>query len=163
MTICCAGYIPGKERISIWNFPTPPSVESVSLPIHVIFNGVLILRTFKAKRVLVTGHAPEYFIPPEDVKMEYLTPVNATSECRWKGLLHYVRIEIAGRRAENAAWYFPTPLPDYLELENYLGFDAHRMDGCYVDGEKTVPDPLPPYRGWITSDIVGPFVIRRLE
>jgi uncharacterized protein (DUF427 family) len=147
-----------KEKESIWDFPTPPRVENISLSIHVIYNGVLIARTYKAKRVIETGHAPEYYIPPEDIKMEYLTPTNATIECRWKGLLHCVNVEVAGKLKKSAAWYFPHPFPDYLELENYLSFNAHMMDGCYVDGEKVIPDPLRPFRGWITRDVLGPFV-----
>jgi hypothetical protein len=32
------------------------------------------------------------------------------------------------------------------------------MDGCYVDEEKVTPEPSTFYSGWITSNIVGPFL-----
>jgi len=156
--VSCAIYTLKRDQESIWDFPTPPKIEDDSSPIHVIFNGVLIARTFKAKRVIETGHAPEYYIPPEDIKMEYLIPGNVISECRWKGPLQYASVEVAEKMKDNAAWYLPTPLPEYLELENYVAFNAHLMDGCYVDGEKVIPDPLPPFRGWITRNVIGPFV-----
>jgi hypothetical protein len=31
------------------------------------------------------------------------------------------------------------------------------MDGCYVDGEKVLPQSGGFYGGWIMKDIVGPF------
>ncbi len=30
-------------------------------------------------------------------------------------------------------------------------------DGCFVDGEKVIPQPGGFYGGWITNEIVGPF------
>ncbi|KYK37215.1 MAG: hypothetical protein AYK18_18400 [Theionarchaea archaeon DG-70] len=91
----------------IWDYPIPPKIEDTSHTIHVIFNGVLIAKTNKAKRVLETGRPPEYYIPPEDIRMEYLTPGEIVDRCKWKGKLQYVRIEVAGKVRENAAWYFP--------------------------------------------------------
>jgi len=154
----CALYSLNKEHESIWDYPIPPKIEDTSHTIHVIFNGVLIAKTNKAKRVLETGRPPEYYIPPEDIRMEYLTPGEIVDRCKWKGKLQYVRIEVAGKVRENAAWYFPETAQDYVELENYLSFHPHLVDGCYVNGEKVAPEPDPPYRGWITKDIIGPFL-----
>jgi len=32
------------------------------------------------------------------------------------------------------------------------------MDACFVNGERVVPEPAQYYGGWITREIVGPFV-----
>lgn len=64
---------PGQE--SVWDYPRPPRLEESTRHIQVIFNGVVIAETRRALRVLETSHPPVYYIPPEDVRMEYLRPV----------------------------------------------------------------------------------------
>jgi hypothetical protein len=31
------------------------------------------------------------------------------------------------------------------------------MDGCWLDGERVLPQPGGFYGGWISSDLIGPF------
>jgi hypothetical protein len=31
------------------------------------------------------------------------------------------------------------------------------MEGCFVDGERVLPQPGDFYGGWVTHEIVGPF------
>jgi hypothetical protein len=38
-----------------------------------------------------------------------------------------------------------------------MAFYPAKMDACYVNGEKVIPQPGDFYGGWITSNIVGPF------
>ena len=47
-------------------------------------------------------------------------------------------------------------LVDLLDFVKFY-FYAGPLDGCFVDGEKVLPQPGGFYGGWITSDIVGPF------
>jgi uncharacterized protein (DUF427 family) len=51
----------------------------------VIFNGVTIAETRRARRVLETSSPPVYYIPPEDVRCEFLTPTSRATICEWKG------------------------------------------------------------------------------
>ncbi len=153
----CALNETNGNKESIWTYPTPPLIESVQRHIQVLFNGVFIAETERTKRVLETGHPPIYYIPPEDVKIEYLTPGNLVTLCKWIGLAHYANLEVAERYSENAAWYYPNPNPPYIELENYIAFYAHLVDACYIDEERVIPEPFSLYGGWITHDIIGPF------
>jgi pimeloyl-ACP methyl ester carboxylesterase len=41
--------------------------------------------------------------------------------------------------------------------EDHLAFYPHRVDGCYVDGERVHAQEGDFYGGWITANIVGPF------
>jgi hypothetical protein len=59
--------------------------------------------------------------------------------------------------ASRAAWFYPTPTPDYTMLVDHLALYAGMVDACYVDDELVVAQPGSFYGGWITSDIVGPF------
>ncbi|MFM6399473.1 DUF427 domain-containing protein, partial [Planktothrix sp.] len=61
---------PGQE--SVWDYPRPPRLEDVNQPIKVIFNGIILAETQRAKRVLETSHPPVYYIPPEDIQFQYL-------------------------------------------------------------------------------------------
>jgi len=76
---------PGLGQESVWDYPRPPRLEDSTKHIQVIFNGVIVADTRYAKRVLETSHPPVYYIPPSDIKMEYLTPTARTSWCEWKG------------------------------------------------------------------------------
>ncbi|MEB3336219.1 MAG: DUF427 domain-containing protein [Leptolyngbyaceae bacterium] len=142
---------------SVWDYPRPPRLEDCSKPIQVVFNQIVIADTHHAKRVLETSHPPVYYIPPEDIKQEYLQRMPRTSWCEWKGQAGYYTIAVGDRQALNAAWFYPNPTDAFLPIKDHVAFYAHLMDACYVDGEQVQPQPGDFYGGWITRDIVGPF------
>ena len=148
---------PGPGQESVWDYPRPPRVEDSEKHIQVVFAGVTIADTRRAKRVLETSHPPVYYIPPEDIKMEYLARTDRTSWCEWKGRASYYSITVNGRQATNAAWSYPKPEKAYETIRNHVAFYPQQMDACYVDGERVQPQPGGFYGGWITSDVVGPF------
>ncbi len=146
---------PGQE--SVWDYPRPPRLEEVTKPIEVVFNGVAIASTLAAKRVLETSHPPVYYIPQQDIQMQYLEVVTGRSFCEWKGWAKYFSVVVAEKRAEKAAWSYPEPTAMFAAIADHVAFFAALMDGCYVDGELVKPQPGGFYGGWITDDIVGPF------
>lgn len=148
---------PAPDQESVWDYPRPPRLEDVTKQIQIIFNGVEIANTRSAKRVLETSHPPVYYIPPSDIKMEYLVRTPNSSFCEWKGRAGYYTIVVGDKQAENVAWFYPDPTPSFATIKDYVAFYAHVMDACYVDGEKVQPQPGNFYGGWVTSDIVGPF------
>lgn len=148
---------PGPGQESVWDYPRPPRVESTDRRIQVIFNGQSLADTRRALRVLETSHPPVYYLPPDDVRMEYLIPSRNTSFCEWKGVANYYHVAVAGKRADNAAWTYPDPTPPFEALQDHLAFYAGLMDECTVEGERVRPQPGGFYGGWITEDVVGPF------
>ena len=146
---------PGQE--SVWDYPRPPRLEPTTKHIRIVFNGVVIADTRRAWRVLETSHPPVYYIPPEDIRMEYLQPGAGRSFCEWKGTAGYYTLAVNGRSAENVAWYYPRPTPAFAAIRNHVAFYAAPMDECTVDGERVTPQPGGFYGGWITADVVGPF------
>ena len=146
---------PGQE--SVWDYPRPPRLEETEKHIQIIFNGVVIADTRRAKRVLETSHPPVYYIPPEDILMEYLSAGTGRSICEWKGEARYYTLEVNGKRAENVGWYYPNPTRGFLAIADHVAFYAAPMDACLVDGERARPQPGNFYGGWITHDVVGPF------
>ena len=98
-----------------------------------------------------------YYIPLQDVRVEHLSRSDRKTFCEWKGAASSYNVEVKGKRAENAVWYYPEPYPGYAELKNHVAFYPQFMEACIVDGEKVQPQPGSFYGGWITSDIAGPF------
>ena len=146
---------PGQE--SVWDYPRPPRVEDSPKLIRVVFNGVVIAETTRARRVLETSHPPVYYIPPDDVRMEFLVKSGSHSWCEWKGRAIYYSVTVGDRTALNSVWSYPDPVEGYVGIAGYLAFYAGSMDACTVDGEPVQAQPGGFYGGWITSEIVGPF------
>lgn len=147
----------GIGQESVWDYPRPPRLEPSPKRIQIVFNGVTIADSQCTQRVLETSHPPVYYIPPEDLKMEYLVAVEGQSFCEWKGVARYYSIVVGDKQANKAAWYYPNPTPEFASIKNYVAFYPSRMDACFVAGEQVIPQPGDFYGGWITSDIVGPF------
>ncbi len=148
---------PGPGQESVWDYPRPPRVEDSARHIQVIFNGMVIAETRRARRVLETSHPPVYYIPPDDIKMEHLAATDRATWCEWKGQAAYYTVSLGDKQVPNAAWCYPDPTPGYEAIKGYLAFYPHLMDACYVDGERVRAQAGGFYGGWVTNDIVGPF------
>jgi uncharacterized protein (DUF427 family) len=145
----------GQE--SVWNYPRPPRLELSGKNIQIVFNNAIIADTNKAYRVLETSHPPVYYLPPQDVKLEYLQSTSQQSFCEWKGWAKYYSLIVGNKEAINVAWFYSEPTSSFAAIKDYIAFYAGPMDACYVNGEKVIPQPGGFYGGWITSDVVGPF------
>jgi uncharacterized protein (DUF427 family) len=146
---------PGQE--SVWDYPRPPRLELSPKHIQVVFNSITLADSQRTQRVLETSHPPVYYIPPEDIKMEYLRATNRSSFCEWKGTAQYYTLVVGDRQAMNAAWSYPNPTLAFAVIAGYVAFYPSPMEACYVDGELVKSQPGDFYGGWITSHIVGPF------
>ncbi len=146
---------PGQE--SVWDYPRPPRVEPTPKHVRVVFNGVTIAETTRAIRVLETSHPPAYYIPPEDVKQEYLTPTQHRTVCEFKGAASYWTLTVGDKSSVNATWSYLDPVPDYEPIKGYFMFYPQRVDACYVDDVQVKPQQGNFYGGWITPEIIGPF------
>jgi len=146
-----------SERESVWAYPRPPAVEDVPQQIKIVFNGESIVNSQNAKRVLETSHPPTYYIPFEDIKPEALQPATRRTWCEWKGEARYYDVVIGDQTAKNAAWFYPNPNLDYLEIEDYVAFYASKMDACFVGNERVEAQKGTFYGGWITSNIDGSY------
>ncbi|NNJ09926.1 DUF427 domain-containing protein [Chloroflexales bacterium ZM16-3] len=149
--------VPGPGQESVWDYPRPPRIEPVNRQIRIIFNGVEIANTRRAFRALETSHPPGYYLPPDDIQMQYLHRTARSSLCEWKGRAAYYTLTVGERSVKDVAWCYPQPTADFAPLAGYVSFYAGPMDACYVGDELVTPQPGEFYGGWITSEIVGPF------
>ena len=148
---------PGPGQESVWDYPRPPRLEDTSKHIQIVFGGMIIADSRRAKRVLETSHPPVYYLPPEDVRLDYFIAVPGQSYCEWKGGARYYTIQVGNETAEQSAWYYPNPTLAFESLKGYVAVYPSRMESCTVDGETAAAQPGDFYGGWITKDIVGPF------
>ena len=146
---------PGQE--SVWDYPRPPRLEKVAERLRVMFRGETIADTTAGYRVLETSHPPVYYLPPDDLAQRYLSRASGSSWCEFKGQAVYWSLDVAGQRAENVAWSYPTPSPAFAAIAGHLAFYASKVDACWVGDERVQAQQGDFYGGWITPNIVGPF------
>jgi uncharacterized protein (DUF427 family) len=147
---------PGPDQESVWDYPRPPRLEPTPVRIRVVVGGVTLADSTHAFRVLETSHPPVYYLPPADVRLAHLIPVDGRSFCEWKGHARYFDI-VTPRRIERAAWSYPDPVPAFAPIRDYLAFYASKVDECWVDEDRAVAQPGGFYGGWVTRNIIGPF------
>lgn len=142
---------------SVWDYPRPPRVEPVVERIRVVVDGITVADSTRAMRVLETSHPPVYYLPPEDVRLDLLTPGRGHSVCEWKGTAAYHDLIVGTRRIEDAAWSYERPRPGFEAIAGHLAFYADRVDEAWVGGERARAQAGGFYGGWVTSRIRGPF------
>lgn len=139
------------------DYPRPPRLEPSTRRIRIILGGETIAETTAAFRVLETFHPPGWYLPPEAFRPGVLRPAPGRSFCEWKGLARYWSLSAGGVTAERAGWSYPEPTPGFAPIRDHVAVYAGRMDACFVDDERVVPQPGDFYGGWITAGLVGPF------
>lgn len=149
---------PGRpERVA--DYPRPPRLEPSSCHVRVEALGQVLADSHRSLRVLETFHPPTVYLPPEAMALELLQPAAGRSFCEWKGVARYFDVVLpgAGRRLARAVWQYPAPSAAFAPLAGWYALYPALMDGCWVDGERVLPQPGGFYGGWITSAVEGPF------
>ena len=120
---------------SIWDYPATPLAEPTSARLQVIYNGFLVADSDSAVRVLLHGHAPQYYFPAEDVRAEYLVRSGYQTRRpapRRSDLLH---THCWGAQRADAAWCFHQPSLGYEPLADRFAFHSGKIDAAFVDGD----------------------------
>ena len=149
--------LPGPGQESVWDYPRPPRVERSGRRVRIIVDGLTVVDTTNAFRVLETSHPPAWYVPPKEVRMDLLEPSSGSSFCEYKGQATYRSLRVGQRVIRDACWVYEHPAPGYEAIRDHLAFYPGRVDACYVDEERVQPQAGGFYGGWITSDVVGPF------
>lgn len=147
----------GPDQESVWDYPRPPAVEAIDVRVTVELGGAVLVDTSDVVRVLETSHPPVYYLPLTAFAADTVVQGRGSSFCEFKGAARYFDLVAGGRRAERAAWEYPSPSPGFEALVGRVAVYAGRVDRCTVDGETVVPQPGHFYGGWITQNVVGPF------
>jgi uncharacterized protein (DUF427 family) len=148
---------PGPGQESVWDYPRPPVIVPCTAHVRVVHRGVTVVDTTRSVRVLETSQPPAFYLPPDDVRCDLLTPSPSRTVCEWKGAASYWNLVVDGDTVRDAAWSYEHPVATFEAIRGYLAFYARSVDECWVDDEQVVANPGSFYGGWITSKVVGPF------
>jgi uncharacterized protein (DUF427 family) len=90
--------------------------------IQVAVGDRVVADTRSAVEVDEDDHPARFYIPREDVKMEWLQPSNTRTKCPFKGEAHYFNLGLEGRLIEDAAWTYENPYEEHEGLRDLIAF-----------------------------------------
>jgi uncharacterized protein (DUF427 family) len=126
--------------------------------VTVTHRGIVLAHTTQAWRILETAHAPAYYVPPEDVRVDLLVESGTSTVCEFKGRAAYADLVLPdSTRVADACWWYPAPPRRYAAMAGAICFYPQRVDQCTVGGEVVVPLASGFYGDWPTSRIAGPY------
>lgn len=82
-----------------------------------MWNGAVIAQSDNT--IVIEGN---HYFPPDSVDMKYLESSNFHTTCPWKGEARYFHIVVDGERNEDAAWCYPNPKEEALNIKGYIAF-----------------------------------------
>lgn len=144
---------PGQE--SVWDYPRPPAIEENYLCVQIYAGRQIIADSKVCFRVLETACAPAYYLPGEDIALNWLIPLQRRSVCEWKGRADYWCLKNDPRK-KAVAWCYPRPCDSFTPITGCFAFYPALLR-CYLAGERVQPQPGGFYGGWITRGVTGPF------
>jgi uncharacterized protein (DUF427 family) len=128
-----------EEDEEVFGHPRDPhhrvDVQPSSRDVRVMLGGEVVARTRRAQFLFETGLPTRYYIPREDVRMDLLTPSPKQTVCPYKGYASYWSLQVGDRLVKEAAWEYPTPLPECSRIKGYLCFYPEKVDQLEIEGE----------------------------
>lgn len=113
-----------------------PAGQTVRATLH----GETIAESDNALMMRETRHAPVYYFPRDDVRMQHLVPTTHRTHCPFKGNASYWSIHIGDRTIENVAWSYEAPYDEATAVKDYIAFYWDKLDDWLID-EKPAPKP----------------------
>jgi uncharacterized protein (DUF427 family) len=98
-------------------------------------DGTVIAESTKPVVLCETGLPDRFYLSPSDVRVE-IRPTATRTRCPYKGEASYWDVVLPdGGTVRDAAWSYPTPLPESTRIEGLLSF-AHDELAVEVDGQR---------------------------
>jgi uncharacterized protein (DUF427 family) len=128
-----------EEDEEVFVHPRDPYTRVDILPSsrHVVVevDGVVLADSTRAHALFESRLPPRWYIPPTDIRMEFLTPTDSTSVCPYKGQAVYWAARAGNRDVSDIAWSYPTPLPESDRIVGLIAFYNEKVD-LIVDGDR---------------------------
>lgn len=94
------------------------TVEPSDRHVRVVHGGQVLAESDRALVLRETGCPARYYIPPEDVRLDLLTPSSTRTHCPFKGDASYW----SRPGAADLVWAYPEPRADVAEIKDHLCF-----------------------------------------
>jgi uncharacterized protein (DUF427 family) len=127
-----------EEDEPIYTHPRDPysrvDILSSSRHVEVVVDGTKIADSRKPTILFETGLPPRFYLPLTDVRMDLFEPSETETHCPYKGTANYWSLSANGKRYDDFAWMYRTPLPESQKVAGLVCFYNEKVD-LYVDGE----------------------------
>jgi len=137
-----------EEDEQVYAHARDPYVRVDMLPssrhVRVELGGKTIAETNRRRLSLETGLPVRYYLPEQDVQMEWLTGSSTTTRCPYKGQADYWSARVGESVFRDIVWSYRDPLPACSPIAGLLCFLHERVDAIYVDDE-LLPTPIIPW------------------
>ena len=137
-----------EEDEQVYAHARDPYVRVDILPssrhVRVVLGGQTIAETYRPRLVLETGLPVRYYLPAQDVRMEWLQGSSTTTRCPFKGKASYWSARVGERVFRDIVWSYRDPLPACSPIEGLLCFLNEHVDAIYVD-DVLLPTPTMPW------------------
>ncbi|MFF8944808.1 DUF427 domain-containing protein [Streptomyces sp. NPDC014864] len=94
------------------------TIEPSGERVRVVHDGRVLAESDRALVLRETGCPPRYYLPPQDVRLDLLTPSDSQTHCPFKGTASYWSLPDAA----DLVWAYPDPKPDVAEIKDHLCF-----------------------------------------
>ncbi|MDI3386127.1 DUF427 domain-containing protein [Streptomyces sp. B-S-A8] len=94
------------------------TVEQSAQHVRVVRDGQVIADSTRPLVLRETGYPARYYLPPQDVRTELLTPSETHTYCPFKGTASYWSLP----GAPDLVWGYPEPKPQVAGIKDHLCF-----------------------------------------
>ncbi len=126
-----------EEAEEVFGHPRDPYHRVDTIPsnrhIRVEVDGVTIAESARPVLLFETGLPTRYYIPPEDVDVQYLKSSSTHTRCPYKGLASYWSLQVDGDEKKDLVWGYLDPIPEIPRIKGLMAFYNEKLD-IYVDG-----------------------------
>jgi len=98
--------------------------------------GLNLLESDRALVMFELGHAPVYYLPREDLRMDLLSRNDHATHCPYKGDAAYWHIETRSGTVENVVWSYEDPYPEMAAIKDLIGVYWNKMEAWYHDDRR---------------------------
>lgn len=105
-------------------------VLETSRHVRVAVGGTVVAESRRALALFETGLPPRWYFPPDDVRLDLLTPSDSRTGCAYKGFASYWSLG----EEDDLAWFYPEPRREVEPIRDRIAFFNERVD-IEVDGE----------------------------
>ncbi|MEV8284752.1 MULTISPECIES: DUF427 domain-containing protein [Streptomyces] len=94
------------------------TVEQGDTHVRVVRDGQVVAESRRPLLLRETGLPVRYYLPPQDVRTELLSPSDTTTHCPFKGDASYWSLP----DAPDLVWAYPEPKDEVAEIKDHFCF-----------------------------------------
>jgi uncharacterized protein (DUF427 family) len=108
--------------------PTHVTVDPSPVRLRVELGGQVVAESARTLVVREKGLPPRYYVPPGDVRMDFLEHTKEGGHCPYKGDWHHLNMRVGERVVMNAAWAYQHTFVDGPQIKDHVSFYPDKVD-----------------------------------